>query len=169
MVLKISLKNTCLTPFWGILGCQSWRMLCDLADLVHMSGTIEVLLTPASVKILVMGQWGMLHNHWSGKNKLIKKGRHHTNSSLKIIFFKLKYKTLTGKVVGLLWRDASFCFFFMWAVWKIWEQRNLTMQIGWLAKDYKIKQYQNSFWFHCKMVSSTFCPFYLVSYLKVYQ
>ena len=109
MALKMSLKNTCLIPFWGILGFRSWRMLCDLADFVHMSGTIEVLLTPASVQILVMGQWGMLHNHWSGKNKPIKKGRHHTNSSFKIIFFELKHKTLTGKVVGLLlWRDGSF-------------------------------------------------------------
>ena len=34
-------------------------MLCDPADFVHMSGTIEVLLTPACVQILVMG---MLHN-----------------------------------------------------------------------------------------------------------
>ena len=103
MALKISLKNTCLIPFWGILGFQSCRMLCDLADFVHMSGTIEVLLTPACVQILVMG---MLHNHWSGKNKLMTKGRHNTSSSLVIFFVRTETQGFNGQScwTSLKWR-----------------------------------------------------------------
>ena len=99
IALKISHKNTCLIPFCGILGFLDFRMLCDLADFVHMSGTIEVLWTPASVQILVMGQWGMLHTHWSGKNKLVKKGRHQRYSVPVPYRIQNCFSTISAKIL----------------------------------------------------------------------